>query len=93
METDTITCSIRDVVRPFRKLTAEKESSFNRTFHIDCQLKLIPIQLLTLVNVLIDGPACTTVSEAYLSTTQFIFCNFKKVLGLNADIVLTMRHH
>ena len=65
MDLGTIICSMRDVVRPFRVLMAEKKNLFNGTFDIDCQLKSIPIQLLTLVNMLIDGPACTTVSQKY----------------------------
>ena len=58
----TIIRSMRDVVKPLRKLMAEKKNSFNGTFYIDCQLKSMPIQLLRLVNMLIHGPACTTVS-------------------------------
>ena len=77
MDPGTITCSVRDVVSPLRKLMAEKKTSFNGTFDIDCQLKSIPIQLMTLLNMLIDGPACTAVIQASLSTAQLIFSNFK----------------
>ena len=84
MDPGTIIRSTRDIVRPLRKLMAEKKNSFNGTFDIDCQLKLIPIQLLTLVNMLIDGPACTTVSQASLSIAQLIFSNFKQAPGHNA---------
>ena len=73
MDFGTIIRSMRDVARPLRKLMAEKKNSFNSTFDIDCQLKSTPIQLLTLVNMLIDGPACTTVSQASLLIAQLIF--------------------
>ena len=75
---------MRDVVRPLHKLMAEKKNSFNGTFDIDCQLKSIPIQLLTLVNMLSDGPACTTVSQASLSITHLILPNFKQAPGCNS---------
>ena len=75
--------SLRHVVRSLRKLMAEKKNSFNGTFDIDCHLKLIPIQLLTLVDMLIDGPVCTTVSQASLSISQLIFSNFEQVAGHN----------
>ena len=84
MDPGTIIRSMRDVVRPLRKLIAEKKNSFNGTFDINCQLKSIPIQLLTLVNMLIDGRACTTVSQASLSVAQLIFSSFKQVPGRNA---------
>ena len=87
MDPGTIIRSTRDVVRPLRKLMAEKKNSFNGTFDIDCQLKSIPIQLLTLVNMLIDGPACTTVSQASLSIAQLIFSNFKQAPGHNAAAI------
>ena len=82
MDPGTIICSMRDVDRPLRKLMAEKKKSFNGIF--DCRLKSIPIQILTLVNMLTYGPACTTVSQGTLSIPQFILSNFKQVSGYNA---------
>ena len=58
--------------------------AFNGTFDLDCQLKSISIQLLTLVNMLIDGPTRTAVSQASLSIAQLIFSNFKQAPGRNA---------
>ena len=71
MDPGTIIRSMRDVVRSLLKLMAEKKNSFNSTFDIDYQFKLIPMELLTLVNMLIGGPAfpvCT-----FLSISQLIF--------------------
>ena len=76
--------SMRDVIRLLHKLIAEKKNSFNDIFDIDCQLKSIPIQLLTLVNMLVDGHACTTVSQVSLSIAQPSFSNFKQAPGCNA---------
>ena len=56
MDPGTIIRSMRDVFRSLRKLMTEKKISFNGTFDIDCQLKLIPIQLLTLVKPLYQLP-------------------------------------
>ena len=58
--------------------------AFNGTFDLDCQLKSISIQLLTLVNMLIDGPTRIAVSQASLSIAQLIFSNFKQAPGRNA---------
>ena len=44
----------------------------------------IPIQLLTLLSMPIDGPACATVIQASLSIAQLIFSNFKQTPGRNA---------
>ena len=78
MDHGTIIRSMRDFVRPLRRLKAEKKNSFDRTFDIDCQLKLIAIQLLKLVNMLTDDSACATVSQASLSIAQLIISNFKQ---------------
>ena len=84
MDPGAIIRFMRDVARPSRKLMVGKKNSFNGTFDIICQLKSIFIQLLTLVNMLIDEPACTTVSQASLSIAQPIFSNFKHAPGRNA---------
>ena len=73
MDPGTIIGYTRDVVTPLQKLMAEKKNSFNGTFDIDCQLKLIHIQILTWVNMFIDSPACTAVSQVSLSTALLIF--------------------
>ena len=57
---------------------------FSGTSDTDCQLKSIPIQLLTLINMLIDGSACTTVSQASSSIAQVMFSGFKQAPGCNA---------
>ena len=62
----------------------KRRTSFKGTFDIDCQLNSIPIQLLTLVSMPIDGPACATVIQASLSIAQLIFSNFKQTPGRNA---------
>ena len=85
MDHGTIIRSIRDFVRPLRRLKAEKKNSFDRTFDIDCQLKLIAIQLLKLVNMLTDDSACATVSQASLSIAQLIISNFKQAPVRNAS--------
>ena len=86
MDPGTIIRSMGDTVRPLCKLMAGKKNSFNDTFDIDCPLKSIPIQLLTLVNMLIDGPTCTTVSQASLLIAQLIFSNFKQAPDHNATL-------
>ena len=86
MDPGTTIHSMGDTVRPLCKLMAEKKNSFNDTFDIDCPLKSIPIQLLTLVNMFIDGPTCTTVSQASLLIAQLIFSNFKQAPGHNAPV-------
>ena len=97
MNSGTMARPMRDVVRSLRKLMAEKNNSFKGTFDIDCQLKLIPIQLLTLVNTFIDGPACTVVSQASLSIAQIIFQTLNLHLVIMkyhfVEVILTMRHH
>ena len=85
MDHGTIIRSMRDFVRPLRRLKAEKKNSFDRTFDIDCQLKLIAIQLLKLVNMLTDDSACATVSQASLSIAQLIISNFKQAPVRNAS--------
>ena len=88
MDPGAIIRFMRDVFRPSCKLMVGKKNSFNDTFDIDCQLKSILIQLLTLVNMLIDDPTCTTVSQASLSIAQPIFSNFKRCV-----VVMQQRSH
>ena len=75
---------MRDIVRSLCMFMAKKKNSISGTFDIDCQLKSIPIQLLTLGNLLIDGPVCTTVIQAPSSIVQLIFSYFKLAPGRNA---------
>ena len=97
MNSGTMVRPMRDAVRSLRKLMAEKNNSFKSTFGIVFQLKLIPIQLLTLVNTLIDGPNCTVVSQASLSFAQIIFQTLNLHLVIMkyhfVEVILTMRHH
>ena len=73
MDPGTIIRSIRNVVRPLRKLMTEKKNSLNDIFDIDCQLKSIPIQLLILANMLIDDPACTTLVKPFYQLPKSFF--------------------
>ena len=86
MDSGTIIRSMRDVVRLLRKLMAEKKNSFNNAFDIDCRLKSIPIQLMTLVNVFIDDSACTAVLliliKPLCQLPNYFFSNFRQMPGL-----------
>ena len=83
MDPGAITRSMGDVVRLLRKLMAEKKNSFNNAFDIDCQLKSIPIQSMTLVNMFIDGSACTAVLliliKPLYQLSNYFFSNFKQM--------------
>ena len=41
---------------PLRKIMAARENNFHGSFDEESQLRSVPIQLLTLVSMLIDGP-------------------------------------
>ena len=56
-----------------------KTNKFEGTFDIDSQVKSIPIQLLTVVSMLIDGPYISSrVSQPSLTVSQLIFSSFKQ---------------
>ena len=48
--------TIQKVIIPLRKVMASSQNKFDSTFMEDCQVMSVLIKLLTLVNLLINGP-------------------------------------
>ena len=80
IEPDIFMRSIRHVVQPIRNAMSLTENSFQGTFAEDSQIDSVPIQLLTLVSMLIDGTnfANKGFSQPALSASQIIMYNFRK---------------
>ena len=45
----------QNIVVPLRNVMEDTKSDFEGSFENDCQLKSVPIQLLTVISMLIDG--------------------------------------
>ena len=72
--------SIRHVVQPIRNAMILKKNSFQGNFTEDSQINPVPIHLLSLVSMLIDGTnvANKGFSQAALTASQIIMYNFRK---------------
>ena len=72
--------SLREVLMPLRKAMASSENKFDGTFLQDCQVMPVPLELLTLVNLFIDGPntGISNFSQPSLTDSQLILSNFKQ---------------
>ena len=77
---DSFVKQLRDVVTPIRNDMLKKVNNFGGSFDEDSQMKSIPIRLLTLINLLIDG-TCeggNRVRQAALTCSQIIMYNCQK---------------
>ena len=72
--------SLMKVISPIRKDMLEVTNSFKGEFPQDCQENDVPIRLLSLCSVLVDGcdPQEKGFSQSSLTTAQLIMYNFKK---------------
>ena len=67
---------------------SQKENKFDGNFDEDSQNKSVPVQLLTLVSMLIDGPGMNNqISQSSLTISQLVLSNYKdKVKNSSAEI-------
>ena len=72
--------SLRDVVIPLRNAMSAVENTFDGNFPQSCQRQAVPIELLTLISLIIDGLNIdnTQFSQASLTISQLILANFKQ---------------
>ena len=72
--------AVQRIVIPLRKVIDETENYFNGSFEEGCQRKSVPIQLLTVISMLVDGVGTQTkgFSQQSLTISQLIQSNFKK---------------
>ena len=70
---------MNDVIVPVRQAMAKKHSEFNGSFLPDCQNNSIPIELLTLICMLIDvvGRKNNSVSQAALTSCHHTMYHFE----------------
>ena len=71
--------SMHELVMSLRKILSSKLNKFNGCFEEDCQAKSVPIELLTLTSMLIDGPFIhnRNFSQPALTISQLILTNFR----------------
>ena len=55
VEPDNFMKSMRDIVQPIRNVMSFTQNTFNGEFTSDSQMNSLPIQLLSLISMLIDG--------------------------------------
>ena len=65
---------------PLRKILSSKLNNFDGSFEEDCQTRSVPIELLTLISMLIDGPFIhnRNFSQPALTISQLIMSNFRQ---------------
>ena len=79
LEPSSFVSCLHNVVLPLRKVMSSKVNKFDGTFDEDSQIKSIPIQLYTLISMLIDGPSVSSrISQASLTVSQNILSSFKQ---------------
>ena len=67
------------IVIPLRKVMEDTNNDFDGSFENDCQRKSIPVQLLTVISMLIDGVGMHEgFSQQSLTISQLFQSNFKK---------------
>ena len=71
--------SMHELVMPLRKILSSKLNKFIGSFEEDCQAKSVPIELLTLISMLIDGPFIhnRNFSQPALTISQLFLTNFR----------------
>ena len=72
--------SMHELVMPLRKIFSSKSNDFDGSFEEDCQTRSVPIELLTLISMLIDGPFIhnRNFSQPALTISQLIMSNFRQ---------------
>ena len=77
--------SIKDVVIPIRNSMKMIHNKFDGTFAVECQKDSVPIQLLVLISMLVDGTGIDNqgFSQETMTISQLVMYNFrnKQVLG------------
>ena len=71
--------SMRDIVQPIRNVMSLTKTTFNGEFTSDSQIS-VPIQLLSLISMVIDGTNISYkgFSQASLTASQIVVYNFRK---------------
>ena len=77
--------SMIKVINPIRKDMSEVNNSFQGTFPPNCQQNSIPIKLLSLCSMLIDGhdPQMKCVSQSALTVSQIVMHEYRKKSNCN----------
>ena len=70
--------SLLKLISPIRKEMADINNEFNATFSKTCQQDSLPLKLLILVSMLVDGVHEKGFSQSTLSAAQCIMYNFRK---------------
>ena len=72
--------SMHELVMHLRRILSSKSNDFDGSFEEDCQTRSVPIELLTLISMLIDGPFIhnRNFSQPALTISQVIFNDFRK---------------
>ena len=80
VEPDNFMKSMRDIVQAIRNVTSLTQNTFNVEFTGDSQMNSLPIQLLSLISMLIDGTNISNkgFSQASLTTSQIVVYYFRK---------------
>ena len=80
VEPDNFMKSMRDIVQPIRNVMSLTKNTFNGEFTSDSQINSVPIQLLSLISMLIDGTNISNkgFSQASLTASQIVVYNFRK---------------
>ena len=82
LEPDSFMRGVRDVVSVIRKKMIESKNEFRGEFPENCQKDSVPIELLTLMSMLVDGNDISNQakpSQGALTCSQYVLYNFKKV--------------
>ena len=82
------------ITRAIRQDILQKEKKFDGSFDEDSQIKAVPMRLLTLVSMLIDGRQENTmaISQATLTCSQIIVFNCRKSTKESKEISTTRNH-
>ena len=80
VEPDNFMKSMRDIVQPIRNAVSFTKNTFNGEFTSDSQMNSVPIQLLSLTSMLIDGTNISNkgFSQASVTASQIVVYNFRK---------------
>ena len=74
------------VIKLIRKVVSLQQNIFDGTFSSNCQVNSVPKELLTLVNMLIEGTNINAkVTQPTFSTAQIIMFNFNPNKKLNSN--------
>ena len=80
VETTAFLKSIQDIEIPIRRAMESVENQFHDNFEPNCQANSVPVQLLTLISLILDGFSVDNkgYSQSTLTCAQLIMSSFKK---------------